>query len=115
MFNKGQIAGLMKQAQAMQAKIQKAQEELSTTAVTGEAASGKVKITITCKYQVQRVFIDSTLMSGDVEDKEMLEDLLAVAINHATTQIETITTEKMNATGAGNIPGMGSGGMKLPF
>jgi len=74
MFNKGQLSGLMKQAQAMQDNLRKAQEELAHVEVTGESGSGLVKVLMTCKHEVRRVTIDPSLL-GD--DKDMLEDLVA--------------------------------------
>lgn len=110
MFNKGHIAGLMKQAQAMQENLKKAQEELATLEVEGEAGSGMVKIAMTGKHEVKRVQIDASLMS---DDKEMLEDLLAVAINDAVRRVEQVSQERMGKVTAG-MPGL-PGGMKLPF
>jgi DNA-binding YbaB/EbfC family protein len=110
MFNKGHIAGLMKQAQAMQENLKKAQEELATLEVEGEAGSGMVKVAMTGKHEVKRVQIDASLMS---DDKEMLEDLLAVAINDAVRRVEQVSQERMGKVTAG-MPGL-PGGMKLPF
>ena len=80
MFNKGQLAGLMKQAQAMQENMKRAQEELATIEVSGESGSGLVKVTMTCKHEVRRVQIDPSLLA---DDKDMLEDLVAAAFNAA--------------------------------
>jgi DNA-binding YbaB/EbfC family protein len=110
MFNKGQLAGLMKQAQAMQENLKKAQEELAFIEVTGEAGSGMVKILMTCKHQVKRVTIDPSLM-GD--DKDMLEDLIAAAFNDGARKVEETTEAKMGKL-TGGMPGL-PGGMKLPF
>jgi DNA-binding YbaB/EbfC family protein len=110
MFNKGQLAGLMKQAQAMQDNLKKAQEELAFIEVTGEAGSGMVKILMTCKHQVKRVTIDPSLM-GD--DKDMLEDLIAAAFNDGARKAEEATEAKMGKL-TGGMPGL-PGGMKLPF
>lgn len=110
MFNKGHIAGLMKQAQAMQENLKKAQEELASLEVEGEAGSGMVKILMTGKHEVKRVQIDASLMS---DDKEMLEDLLAVAVNDAVRRVEQVSQERMGKVTAG-MPGL-PGGMKLPF
>ena len=110
MFNKGQLAGLMKQAQAMQENLKKAQEELAFIEVTGEAGSGMVQILMTCKHQVKRVTIDPSLM-GD--DKDMLEDLIAAAFNDGARKAEEATEAKMGKL-AGGMPGL-PGGMKLPF
>ena len=110
MFNKGQLAGLMKQAQAMQENLKKAQEELAFIDVTGEAGSGMVQILMTCKHQVKRVTIDPSLM-GD--DKDMLEDLIAAAFNDGARKAEEATEAKMSKL-TGGMPGL-PGGMKLPF
>jgi DNA-binding YbaB/EbfC family protein len=110
MFNKGQLAGLMKQAQAMQENLKKAQEELAFIEVTGESGSGMVQILMTCKHQVKRVTIDSSLM-GD--DKDMLEDLIAAAFNDGARKVEEATEAKMGKL-TGGMPGL-PGGMKLPF
>ena len=110
MFNKGQLAGLMKQAQAMQENLKKAQEELAFIEVTGEAGSGMVQILMTCKHQVKRVTIDPSLMG---EDKDMLEDLIAAAFNDGARKVEETTEAKMGKL-TGGMPGL-LGGMKLPF
>ena len=110
MFNKGQLAGLMKQAQAMQENLKKAQDELAFIDVTGEAGSGMVQILMTCKHQVKRVTIDASLM-GD--DKDMLEDLIAAAFNDGARKVEETTEAKMGKL-TGGMPGL-PGGMKLPF
>ncbi|MEI7739791.1 MAG: YbaB/EbfC family nucleoid-associated protein [Burkholderiaceae bacterium] len=110
MFNKGQLAGLMKQAQAMQDNLKKAQDELAFIEVTGEAGNGLVKITITCKHQVKKVVIDPSLMA---DDHEMLEDLIMTAFNDAAKRAELTSEEKMGKLTAG-MPGL-PGGMKLPF
>jgi len=110
MFNKGQLAGLMKQAQAMQENLKKAQEELAFIEVTGEAGSGMVQILMTCKHQVKRVTIDPSLM-GD--DKDMLEDLIAAAFNDGARKAEEATEAKKGKL-TGGMPGL-PGGMKLPF
>ena len=85
MFNKGQMAGLMKQAQAMQDNLKKAQAELANIEVSGQAGSGLVKVQMTCKYDVKRVEIDPSLLA---DDKEMLEDLVAAAFNDAVRNAE---------------------------
>ncbi len=110
MFNKGQLAGLMKQAQAMQENLKKAQDELAFIEVTGEAGSGMVQILMTCKHQVKRVTIDASLM-GD--EKDMLEDLIAAAFNDGARKVEETTEAKMGKL-TGGMPGL-PGGMKLPF
>ena len=106
---KNQLAGLMKQAQAMQDNLKKAQDELSTIEVTGESGAGLVKVQITCKHDVKRVTIDPSLLA---DDKDMLEDLVAAAFNEAVRRIEATTQEKMGKLSAGmpQIPGM-----KFPF
>jgi len=106
---KGQLAGLMKQAQQMQENLKKAQEEIAAMQVEGQAGAGMVKVTMTGRHDVKRVSIDSSLM-GD--DKDMLEDLIAAAVNDAVRRLETLTQEKMGGltSGFGLPPGM-----KLPF
>jgi hypothetical protein len=110
MFNKGQLAGLMKQAQAMQDNLKKAQDELAFVEVTGESGAGLVKITITCKHEVKRVQIDPSLLA---DDKDMLEDLVAAAFNDAARKAEDTSQQKMGKLTSG-MPGL-PGGMKLPF
>jgi DNA-binding YbaB/EbfC family protein len=107
MFNKGQLAGLMKQAQAMQDNIKKAQDELALVEVSGESGAGLVKVVMTCKHDVKRVTIAPELLG---EDKDMLEDLVAAAFNAAVRKAEETTNEKMGKLTAGLPPGM-----KLPF
>jgi nucleoid-associated protein EbfC len=107
MFNKGQLAGLMKQAQAMQDNMKKAQEELGTMEVTGESGAGLVKVTMTCKHDVKRVQIDPSLLA---DDKDMLEDLVAAAFNAAVNKAESVSSEKMAKISAG-MPSL-PGGMK---
>ena len=105
---KGNIAGLMQQAQKMQQEMQKAQEELANMIVTGEAAGGLVKVTMTGKHAVNRVEIDDSLL----DDREMLEDIVTAAVNDAVNRITTQTQERMaNMTAGINLPP----GMKLPF
>jgi DNA-binding YbaB/EbfC family protein len=106
---KGGIGQLMKQAQQMQADMKKAQEEMAAMTVNGESGAGMVRITLTCKYQVQALAIDDALL-GD--DKEMLEDLIIAAFNDAVRKVETTVQEKMS----GMTAGMGlPPGIKLPF
>lgn len=106
---KGAMDNIMKQAQQMQEKLQKAQEEIANTEVTGEAGAGLVKVTMTGRHDVKRIEIDPQLM-GD--DREMLEDLLAAAMNDANRRVEAMTEEKMSGLTAGmGLPA----GMKLPF
>src|SRR5512138_988130 len=107
---KNQLAGLMKQAQQMQENLKKAQEELATTEVEGQAGAGLVKIVMTCKHDVKRVTIDPSLLG---EDKDMLEDLVAAAFNAAVRKAEETSQEKMGKLTAG-MPGL-PGGMKFPF
>ncbi len=90
MFNKGQLAGLMKQAQAMQDNLKKAQDELASIEVTGESGAGLVKVQMTCKHDVRRVTIDPSLLA---DDKDMLEDLVAAAINDAVRRVEASTQD----------------------
>ena len=110
MFNKGQLAGLMKQAQAMQDNMKKAQDELGSIEVTGESGAGLVKVTMTCKHDVKRITIDPSLLA---DDKDMLEDLVAAAFNAAVRKAEETSTENMGKITAG-MPGL-PGGMKFPF
>ena len=111
MFNKGQLAGLMKQAQAMQDNLKKAQDELALIEVTGEAGNGMVRILMTCKHEVKRVSIDASLMVAD--EKDMLEDLIAAAFNDAARKAEETSQSKMGKLTSG-MPGL-PGGMKFPF
>ena len=105
---KGGIAGLMKQAQMMQENMKKAQEQLAQIEVEGQSGAGMVKVTMTCAHDVRRVSIDESVM----DDKEMLEDLVAAAINDAMRRVEEVTKERMAGFTAGmNLPA----GMKLPF
>jgi nucleoid-associated protein EbfC len=106
---KGQIAGLMKQAQSMQDNLKKAQDELATIEIEGQSGAGMVKVQMTCKHDVKRVTIDPSLLT---EDKDMLEDMVAAAMNDAVRRVEEVTQEKIGKVTAGmNLPG----GMKLPF
>ena len=106
---KGQLAGLMKQAQAMQDNMKRAQEELALLEVEGQSGAGLVKVTMTCKHDVKRITIDPSLLA---DDKDMLEDLVAAAINDAVRRVEATTQEKMGKLSAGmpQIPGL-----KFPF
>ncbi len=101
---KGGMGNLMKQAQQMQANVEKAQQELALMEVTGEAGGGMVKITMTGKHDVKRVSIEDALFQ---DDKDMLEDLIAAAVNDAVRQVEKTSQDRM----AGMMPA----GMKLPF
>jgi DNA-binding YbaB/EbfC family protein len=106
---KGGIGQLMKQAQQMQAEMQKAQEEMARITVTGESGGGMVKLTMTCKHEVKALDIDTSLL-GD--DKEMLEDLIVAAFNDALRKVETTIKDRFSGMAAGlNLPP----GMKLPF
>jgi nucleoid-associated protein EbfC len=106
---KGGIGQLMKQAQQMQADMQKAQEEMNKLTVTGESGGGMVKITMTCKHEVRSLEIDDTLV-GD--DKDMLEDLIVAAFNDSVRRVEKTVQEKFSGMAAGlNLPA----GIKLPF
>ena len=107
MFNKGQLSGLMKQAQAMQENLKKAQEELAHVEVTGESGSGLVKVLMTCKHDVKRITIDPSLLA---DDKDMLEDLVAAAFNDAVRKASETSEAKMSKLTAGLPPGL-----KLPF
>ena len=107
MFGKN-ISGLMKQAQQMQENMQKIQEEIARSEVTGESGAGMVKVTMTGKLQAVKVTIDPSVM----DDIEMLEDLVAAAINDASRKISKLSEEKMAEVKAGlSLPA----GMKLPF
>ena len=110
MFNKGQLAGLMKQAQAMQENLKKAQDELAFVEVTAEAGAGLVKVTMTCKHDVKRIEIDPSLLA---DDKDMLEDLVAAAFNAAVRKAEDVSAERLGKLTAG-MPAL-PGGMKMPF
>lgn len=100
---KGGMGNLMKQAQQMQANMQKAQDELASVEVEGVAANGLVKIQMTCKNEVKRVSLDDSVM----DDKETLEDLLVIALKDATAKAEAISSARMS----NYMPA----GMKLPF
>src|SRR5512147_63300 len=106
---KGQLAGLMKQAQQMQENMRKLQEQLATLEVEGQSGAGLVKVVMTCRHDVKRVSIDPSLLS---DDKDMLEDLVAAAVNDAVRKVESTTQEKMGSLASGmGLPA----GMKLPF
>ena len=107
MFNKGQLSGLMKQDQAMQENLKKAQDELAFVEVTGESGSGLVKVLMTCKHEVKRITIDPSLLA---DDKDMLEDLVAAAFNDAVRKAAETSEAKMSKLTAGLPPGL-----KLPF
>ncbi|MEY4593055.1 MAG: hypothetical protein RIR18_1950 [Pseudomonadota bacterium] len=104
----GGLGGLMKQAQMMQENMKKAQDQLATMEVEGQSGAGMVKVVMTCSNEVRRVSIDSSVM----DDKEMLEDLIAAAINDASRRGKALSEEKMSSFTAGlNLPP----GFKLPF
>lgn len=108
MFKDG-LGDLMKQAQQMQEEMRKAQEELAQAEVTGESGAGLVSVIMNGRHDLKRVNIDPSLMS---EDKEMLEDLLAAAVNDAVRKVETNQQEHMKKfTGGMNLPE----GFKMPF
>ncbi|HLL17303.1 MAG TPA: YbaB/EbfC family nucleoid-associated protein [Rubrivivax sp.] len=106
---KNQLAGLMKQAQAMQDNMKRAQDELALLEVEGQSGAGLVKVTMTCKHDVKRISIDPSLLA---DDKDMLEDLVAAAFNDAVRRAEALSSEKMGKITAGMpLPP----GMKFPF
>ncbi|MEK8084988.1 YbaB/EbfC family nucleoid-associated protein [Aquabacterium sp. A3] len=106
---KGQLAGLMKQAQQMQDNLKKAQDELASVEVEGQSGAGLVKVVMTCKNDVKRVTIDPSLLA---DDKDMLEDLVAAAFNDAVRRAEATSQERMSKLTAGMpLPP----GMKFPF
>jgi DNA-binding YbaB/EbfC family protein len=106
---KGNLSDLMKQAQKMQADMQKAQEALANVEIVGEAGAGLVKVVMTGRHDVKRVSIDPTVLA---EDREVLEDLLAAAVNDAVRKVEAHNQEAMAGLASGlNLPG----GLKMPF
>ena len=106
---KGQIAGLMRQAQQMQENMKKAQDALALIEVEGQSGAGLVKVVMTCKNDVKRVSIDPSLLA---DDKDMLEDLVAAAFNDAVRKAEATAAEKMSGLTSGmNLPA----GFKMPF
>ena len=106
---KNQLAGLMKQAQAMQDNLKRAQDELALMEVEGVSGAGLVKVTMTCKHDVKRITIDPSLLA---DDKDMLEDLVAAAFNDGIRRAEEVSQEKMGKLTAGMpMPP----GMKFPF
>ena len=106
---KNQLAGLMKQAQQMQDNMKKAQEQLAAIEVEGESGAGLVKVLINCRNDVRRVTIDPSLLA---DDKDMLEDLVAAAVNDALRKAEQTSQEKMSSVTAGlPLPP----GFKMPF
>ena len=110
MFGKGGMGNLMKQAQQMQEQMAKVQEEIANMEVVGVSGAGLVKVTMSGNHSVRRIDIDSSLISD--EDKEMLEDLIAAAVNDANARVETAQKEKMADIGGGmSLPP----GFKMPF
>ena len=106
---KNQLAGLMKQAQAMQDNLKRAQEELASIEVEGQSGAGLVKVVMSCKHDVKRITIDPSLLA---DDKDMLEDLVAAAFNDGVRRAEELSQEKMGKLTAGMpLPP----GMKFPF
>jgi nucleoid-associated protein EbfC len=106
---KGQLAGLMKQAQQMQENMKKAQEQLALVEVEGQSGAGLVKVTITCRNDVKRISIDPSLLA---DDKDMLEDLIVAAMNDALRRAEQTASERMGSLTSGlPLPA----GFKLPF
>jgi len=105
---KGQLGNIMKQAQAMQDNLKKAQEELASIEVTGESGAGMVKVVMTCRHDVRSIDIQDELMK---DEKAVVEDLVAAAVNDAVRKVEKTTQEKMSGLSQGlNIPGL-----NLPF
>jgi DNA-binding YbaB/EbfC family protein len=101
---KGGLGNLMKQAQAMQENLRRAQEELAKIEVTGTAGGGLVSVTMTCRHDVRRVQLDASLLQ---DDKEVLEDLIAAAVNDAVRKVEKTSQEKLAGLASGlNIPGL---------
>ena len=106
---KGGMGNMMRQAQKMQEDMQKAQEEIANMEVEGQSGGGMVKVVMNGRHELRKVELDASLMS---DDKEMIEDLVAAAVNDAVRKIEQQSSEKMSGVTAGmNLPG----GMKLPF
>lgn len=106
---KGGLAGLMKQAQAMQENMKRMQEQLATIEVEGQSGAGMVKVVMTCRHDVKRVTLDDSLLK---DDKDMLEDLIAAAFNDAVRRVEAMVQEKMGGMTAGlGLPP----GFKMPF
>ena len=106
---KGGLAGLMKQAQQMQENMKRMQEQLATVEVEGQSGAGLVKVVMTCRHDVKRVSIDDSLLK---DDKDMLEDLVAAAVNDAARRVEAMVQEKMGGMTAGlGLPP----GFKMPF
>ena len=109
MFDKSQLAGLMKKAQEMQKNMERAQEEVAKLEIEGVSGAGMVKVLMTGKHDIKKVSIDDAVM----DDKEMLEDLIAAAVNDANRKVEEQSQAKMGSATAG-MPAM-PGGFKFPF
>ncbi len=106
---KAGLGNIMKQAQQMQENLKKVQEEIAQAVVTGESGAGLVKVTMTGKHDIRKVQIDKSLIGDDIE---MLEDLIAAAVNDANRRVEKLSAEKMSAFSSGlNLPA----GLNLPF
>ncbi len=106
---KGNIGNMMKQAQQMQENLQRAQAEIARLEVVGEAGGGMAKVTMTGKHECRRVTFDPSLPT---DDRDMLEDLIAAAINDAVQKVERVSAERMSSVMGGmNLPP----GLKLPF
>jgi nucleoid-associated protein EbfC len=108
---KGGFGNIVKQAQQMQENLKRAQEQLAQIEVTGSAGGGMVNVTMTCRYDVRKVQIDPSLWQ---DDKEVLEDLIAAAVNDAVRKVEETSQEKMSGLTAG-LAGLNIPGLKLPF
>ena len=98
---KGQLAGLMRQAQQMQDKLKKAQDDLAELTVEGQSGSGLVKVVMTGKHQLRSVTIDPSLMTTDPDDRETLQDLITAAINESVNNVEAESSQRMSAATAG--------------
>ncbi len=105
---KGGLGNIMKQAQVMQENLRKAQEQLAAIEVVGSASGGLVSVTMTCRHDVRRVQIDPSLLQ---ESQEVVEDLIAAAMNDAVRKVKKTSQEKM----AGLTAGLGIPGLNLPF
>lgn len=98
---RGNLQGLLAQAQKMQKNVERIQAELGNLEVVGESGAGLVKITMTCKHEARKVEIDPSLLTGEPDDKEMLEDLVAAALNDAAHKVEETTQAKRRQATAG--------------
>ena len=106
---KGALGDLMRQAQKMQTDLQDAQDEIAKLEVVGEAGAGMVRVTITGRHDVKKLEIDTALME---DEKEMLQDLIAAAINDANRRLEAVSKDRLSGLTTGlNLPS----GFKLPF